>query len=96
MNSVEKLAAIGCGKEIINSQIERSRINAAISRLSLMFKYQKHAVKTGICSLDDSFAYVSKYWNEFKSEQFLIEKYSAIYSEKYYKLKLEFEKFNKI
>ena len=92
MESVQKLAIMGCGSEIINSQIERGSIHAAISNCNTFIKYakkcQKYHKETNDSSwLDSAHNSLVPYYNQLLSVQHLADKYHALYGEKYYKTK---------
>jgi hypothetical protein len=92
MNSIQKLASMGCGSEIINSQIERGSIHAAISNCNTFIKYAKQCKKYYKETkeehwLDSAHNSLLPYYNQLLSVQYLADKYHALYGEKYYKTK---------
>lgn len=93
MTSLQKLAQLGCGNEILLSAQERGNIHAAISNGKTFFKYCKEGVKSGLFNIPDSFLYIRKYYNELLRVEHLVKKYQPLYGEDYYKLKLQIEKF---
>lgn len=93
MNNLQKLAAIGCGSEILNSVTERSRIHAAISNCNTFRNYYVKAFKSGIYQKEDAIVGLMKYYNELLSVEWLAQKYSFLWQEKFSKCKLLTEKF---
>lgn len=95
MNSVQKLIELGCGKEIINSQIERGSLHASIYNATLYLKEAKRMVKSGIITQEQANEWDSLYnsYKELKSVEHLAHKYKQLYLEKFCKIKLQIEKF---
>lgn len=93
MNNLEKLAAMGCGNEILNSVVERSEIHAAISNCDTFRKYYVKAVKSGLYQKEDAVSCLMKYYNKLLSVEWLAQKYSFLWQEKFSKCKLLTEKF---
>ena len=96
MNNLQKLAQIGCGKEILNSIIERGNIQAAISNCNTFLKYYKYAVKSELYTKEQAINELYKYYNELKEIEHIANKYSHLWQEKFYKTKLLTEKFMEI
>lgn len=93
MNNLNKLAEMGCGNEILNSVIERSKIHAAVSNCNTFRNYYKKSVKSGIYRKEDAIVGLMKYYNELLSVEWLAKKYSFLWQEKFSKCKLLTEKF---
>ena len=97
MNPLQKLAAIGCGKEILQSTIERQEISAVLHNTNLMYKYVKSNQKSAIELQDKPFIeYLEqqaiKQLNELKRIEFLVNKYAELYKEQFCKTKHKIEK----
>jgi len=93
MNSAMKLAQMGCGNEIVNSVIERSNINVAVSNCRTFLNYYKKSVKSGIYTKEDAVCGLMKYYNELLSVEHLAHKYNFLWLEKFSKIKIQTEKF---
>jgi len=96
MNNLQKLAQIGCGKEILNSIIERGNIQAAISNCNKFLKYYEYAVKSELYTKEQAIDGLYKYYNELKRIEHIVNKYNHLWKEKFYKTKLLTEKFMEI
>jgi hypothetical protein len=92
-NSVDNLISLGCGIEIINSQIERGAIHAAVSNAKTFLKYGKDGVKSGLFNKEESLHYVLPYYKKLLEVQHLADKYNYLWGEKFYKIKLQITKF---
>jgi len=91
--TVQKLAQMGCGNEILNSVIERSNINAAVTKCRMFLNYYKKGAKSGIYTTEDAVCGLMKYYNELLSIEHLAHKYNELWLEKFSKIKLQTEKF---
>jgi hypothetical protein len=91
--SVNNLAAIGCGIEIINSQLERGAIFAAVNNAKSFLKYAKQGVKSKLFDKKESLHYVLPYYKKLLEVQPLADKYSELWGEQFYKIKLQIQKF---
>ena len=93
MNTATKLFQMGCGKEMVNSAIDRGNISAAVYNCNKMLTYYKYAVKNGIYSKEDAINSLSPYYNDIKNVEHLAATYHQLWGEKYNKAKLSIEKF---
>ena len=94
MNTAQKLYQMGCGSEMVNSALERGNLHAAISNAKTFYKYCKDGVNSGLFqSPEQCFCYIKEYYNKLLSVQHLADKYRELYGEKFYKIKLQIEKF---
>jgi hypothetical protein len=93
MNAVQRLRQMGCGQGIIDSVIERSRINAAVSNSNMWLKYYKGAYKSGIYPTDYTIQKLTECLNELKATEYLVNIYHELWQEKFSKSKLSIEKF---
>lgn len=84
---------MGCGSEIVNSVIERSRISAAVHNAKTFLNYYKGAVRSGLYSQSQAIDGLLPYYNKVKEVEHLANKYQALWGEKYSKIKLQLEKF---
>jgi hypothetical protein len=96
MNNLKTLAQMGCGKEILNSVIERGNIQAAINNCNKFLKYYKYAVKSDLYTKEQAINGLYKYYNELISIEHIANKYDYLWQEKFYKCKLLTEKFMEI
>lgn len=93
MNNVQKLAAMGCGEAILNSVIDRSNLNAAISNANTFLKYCKDGLKSGLFTQpSDCYTYIEKYYKRLLEIEHLANTYRELYGERFYKVKLSIEK----
>lgn len=93
MGSLQKLAQMGGGNEILQSVQDRGNLKASINNAKTFYKYVKNGVKGGLFSREQSKVYILGYYNKLKANEFLAQKYNALYSEDFYKIKLQIEKF---
>jgi hypothetical protein len=93
MNSVIKLAKIGCGNAMIQSCIDRGNIQAAISNANTFLKYYKYAVKSGIYTTEQAAEAIQPYYNKLLSIEHLANLYHELWKENFYSIKLQIEKF---
>lgn len=91
--AIIKLMEIGCGKEIILSQIERGNIQATINNSKQDFKYQKYAFKTGLQGVEDTKAGIYKIILKLREIEPLISKYKQLYEEDFNNLRYNIEKY---
>jgi len=100
MNSVQKLASLGCGSAILEAQMERQEIQAVLHNTNQMYKYVKANLKSAAELNDSDFvSYLEQkalqQLNELKRIEFLVDKYRELYKEKFCKIKLQIEKILK-
>lgn len=79
--------------KIAESITDRSTIKVSLYNVKQEFKHLKYAIKNGLYTHEQSMIYVLRLLNELKSIEWLVKIYHELYSEKYYKLKLEVEKY---
>lgn len=79
MNNIQKLAQMGVGSEIINCQIERSKIAAALWNAKADFKYLKYAKKSGLCNEEQVKGAKMKTISRLNDVLPLVEKFSELY-----------------
>lgn len=97
MTSAEKLYSIGCGDAMVQSQIDRGNIQAAISNTNTGISYMKKCYayfkETGEAHwLESGANWLTPYYNNLLSVEHLAQTYHALYGEKFYKAKLTAEK----
>ena len=90
--SVQKLISLGCGNEIIKSQIDRGNIKAQISNAKSAFKYFKYCISSNICTEDEAIQRILIYYNNLMAVEYLANVYGSSYQEDYCKIKLQIEK----
>lgn len=93
MTNAEKLYAMGCGNEIVNSTIERGAISAAVNNTKMWFKYYKGALKSGLYDTEQVIDIMTRHYNELMKVEWLVKKYHALWSEEFYSIQLPLEKF---
>lgn len=84
---------MGVGNEILNSVVERSKVNAATSNCKTFLNYYKGAVKSGIYTKEAAVCGLIKYYNDLLAVEHLANKYRELWSEKFSEIKLKTEKF---
>ena len=97
MNTYTKLAAMGCGSEILKSCNERGQIEAAIYNCNSAIKYAKKCFVNYKESgrdfwVEEGKRHLLNYYNPLLSIEFLADKYSELWKEKFCKTKLTAEK----
>ncbi len=97
MNSVQKLASLGCGSAMLEAQMERQEIQAVLYNTNVMYKYVKANLKSATELKDADFVSfleqkALQQLNELKRIEFLVNKYNSLYKEKFCKQKLQLEK----
>ena len=77
--SVEKLIEIGCGKEMINCQIERGQVYAAIYNAKQELKYFVYAVKSNLYTKEQAIERMNVHLSSLEKVKPIAEKFHELY-----------------
>tara|TARA_R110000868_G_C10412351_1_gene722490 strand:+ start:254 stop:547 length:294 start_codon:yes stop_codon:yes gene_type:complete len=83
MKSAKKLLELGCGKEMVQCQIERGTIQATINNAKDELKYLNYAQRTGLYVKDVADVYKKRLYEKVMAIQPLVDKFNLLYGETY-------------